>query len=1357
MPEKRTLIRKIIRIFILLGLSGLALFALLSALAMTPPAQRALKSLVEKAVSKNLYGRCSIGSWRTNFLTHIDFYDVRLVDAAGHGDSLYAAHIGVAYSLPPLLNKKVEIKRIIVEKTTAYGVRLRTGKVRWPFWPEKKSSTKKSAWKVMIDSAQIGGISGRYHDTLLSMDIALDEIRGGIRFFRLDSLAADLKSTTGRATLPWWRGAVNRFEASGIVSPRSLVLRSFLLSGDSSRVNGKGLIGFKSAIPWNLNVDVYSHLSPVTVLKKIPLQGKNGTCSAAITLSGTLKEPKLTVRGMARNLTVAHIPLDTLGIRGYYDPKSPLSATFHAASSYGDADIKVGLLIPSLMHHPRFNGYTCNLDAKELHLTALAKSLGVRGKLPAGIAAISGTMKGNRFKELPDTATLAFAIVDSGSANQHPAIDARVRLGKKGWELETELGQENRLTSRGIFEAKGRIDGVFDVDLRNPGAITRYFLSSPLTGRITGNGRVNGAVKRPSLSALVQGTSIGWQGLTVETMRAGLDYENGRFSYTDAGMIASGSLDTILPLFKVQGIGGRFTVTARGAGTIDKPNCAARVVVQDFRKGSFGAKEVQADIGCRTDTFTIDNLIVRKDSATISGGVNAIIGHDLKALAATLRVERPGIRSGTLFISGTMNRDTLDATAETAGFDVGLLTPWLPRPLPVHGSASLKLSLGGTRWNPAGEGMMEFRHKVNTSQVIVYKVNSSLHDSVLDATAELLDGHGRASLKAEANIPLSYRRPWRFGNLARNGARVTLDGSDVPFGGLLGTFSSTIETDGALSVHATVEKNNDDWNLLGNAGVYIDRIADSTRKYRGDSVRVKVLLKGSVSHPSFSVRGNARALTWNERTLQKARMAFTLDDSAIVIDSLYAHMQEGVVELAGTIPLIPVDSLIGTRGCSLCYRIAEVPLAALIPHTASIAVCGGTVSGKGTIGVRHRRPVCDGTLSLKGGKAQILECEPALGPIDADLAFSGDSVAVQSIRGWIGGGGLLSGNGYFHLSFNKDARLMLAASEFRTQCGDLDLGVQHVALKLSDSADTYVLSGTIDLSESRYSTYISPAVMLDKLQGVPSRAPGKPNPLLDRIALHLTVNIDRNLTLETNLGGATIDGAVSIVGTAAHPGIVGLASVAEGYVYYLDRRFTVDQGSFRFLDPYVLNPQIALSASTVVTSMTVNAKAPESGSETTDDTVTLEVKGALREPEVSLTSKPYLPPEQIISLLTLGTVQGNFGGDITNRIKEILALQAFGAGKRKLEQTLNIESINLDVAGLDDYSFSIVKRLTPRLSVSYQSSIGKLNQPKVAATYRLLPFFYLIGTGDYSTVQTTGNGGSTSGSGGYDLHLRYSR
>jgi translocation and assembly module TamB len=241
----------------------------------------------------------------------------------------------------------------------------------------------------------------------------------------------------------------------------------------------------------------------------------------------------------------------------------------------------------------------------------------------------------------------------------------------------------------------------------------------------------------------------------------------------------------------------------------------------------------------------------------------------------------------------------------------------------------------------------------------------------------------------------------------------------------------------------------------------------------------------------------------------------------------------------------------------------------------------------------------------------------------------------------------------------------------------------------------------------------------------------------------ITVNLNSNLTFDSNLGKMLVDGTVTVAGRPDNPSIDGRFQVLNGFVYYLDRKFTVTNGTIRQYDPQRVNPSLNVTATSNV------AWYPPQGGKVDYD-ITILIKGDLSDPVITLSAVPSLAPPQIISLLTFGTIQTGVGSDLGSRTGGALVSQQLaGFGTRKLARFLNVESVDIYGNVFNPSSeagpqLSVTKQVSSRVAVTYTKGLSRLSQQMVMVSYRILSYLYLEGETDQQAQ------------GGIDLKFRYS-
>jgi autotransporter translocation and assembly factor TamB len=309
----------------------------------------------------------------------------------------------------------------------------------------------------------------------------------------------------------------------------------------------------------------------------------------------------------------------------------------------------------------------------------------------------------------------------------------------------------------------------------------------------------------------------------------------------------------------------------------------------------------------------------------------------------------------------------------------------------------------------------------------------------------------------------------------------------------------------------------------------------------------------------------------------------------------------------------------------------------------------------------------------------------------------------------------------------------------------VNVGITSANLTINDRNGGFLISGRAVLAPTTYIRDVLLTELIDQIQ-IGDDIYRSPNPFLQTIQLRVDVELANNMKIDINLGTITMDGRPTLTGTAAEPSFVGEVRIEDGFVYYLDRKFLITEGTLFNPDPNVFNPSVRIIAKSEVTTFSPNARSEQF-------VITLNITETLESPMIRLTSEPTLSEIDIIGVVTFGERMGGRGSDINNRLMNIAAQQAIGLGTRRLERLLNLDRISVtgDLLGGSEgagATIGISKGFASRLFITYETNTVKLDERKVSAQFRPLlrvPNFYIEGL-------TTGEGENA-----IDLIYRFSR
>jgi translocation and assembly module TamB len=255
--------------------------------------------------------------------------------------------------------------------------------------------------------------------------------------------------------------------------------------------------------------------------------------------------------------------------------------------------------------------------------------------------------------------------------------------------------------------------------------------------------------------------------------------------------------------------------------------------------------------------------------------------------------------------------------------------------------------------------------------------------------------------------------------------------------------------------------------------------------------------------------------------------------------------------------------------------------------------------------------------------------------------FGASQLEIVSLSGRAGNG-TINGSGTIGLASSAGfpIDLTLNFQNARLARSDDLSGTATGSLHIVNNRSGALIEGSLDLGEVRYQIVRQAAAEVPQLAGVrrrgePLRPPNEQNaekglPSIWRLAITLNAN-NRIYVSGMGLESEWRTRGLRAEGTTATPQLVGQVQLIRGTLGLAGRRFRVDRGLVDFLGDRPPNPQIDLVATSDIDNVEVG----------------INVTGRANNPQISFTSSPGLPQDEIVSRILFG-----------NSVTEISALQA---------------------------------------------------------------------------------------------------
>ena len=314
----------------------------------------------------------------------------------------------------------------------------------------------------------------------------------------------------------------------------------------------------------------------------------------------------------------------------------------------------------------------------------------------------------------------------------------------------------------------------------------------------------------------------------------------------------------------------------------------------------------------------------------------------------------------------------------------------------------------------------------------------------------------------------------------------------------------------------------------------------------------------------------------------------------------------------------------------------------------------GFVRTEGTLGGTLAAPRASGQVSVEKGRFDDGGTGLSLRDVTLKAAFDEGAVNVTEARGVDGRGGQLSGQGRVSLAPDGVSSFRLDLRQFRLIDNEIATASATGQATIARAADGKVrLSGdlTIDRADVAAEPPIPTGVVAmdvkeinrpdDLPDALPPRAARGDGWALDvklRAARHVHLRgrgLDVELSLDAHVGGTT-----------TQPDLSGVARVVRGDYDFAGKRFEFDDRGVVYLSTRLQNIRLQLDATRTDPALTV----------------TVRIRGTAARPEITLTSSPALPNDEILSVVLFGRSASQLSAVEAAQLASALSAMAGGGG-----------------------------------------------------------------------------------------------
>lgn len=437
-------------------------------------------------------------------------------------------------------------------------------------------------------------------------------------------------------------------------------------------------------------------------------------------------------------------------------------------------------------------------------------------------------------------------------------------------------------------------------------------------------------------------------------------------------------------------------------------------------------------------------------------------------------------------------------------------------------------------------------------------------------------------------------------------------------------------------------------------------------------------ITGKVSTLPGSASGQRFDLTWSGAELAQTRSAglapFTIAANGTLQDSQVRFE----TRLSGTAGLALAGS--GSVGLS-GSRPLDLRIEGGLPFALATAqlsdqglVLNGSANVNVTVGGTAAAPLISGTASTSAARLIDVRRNLALNAINASVTFNRDRATISNLTAQVSTGGSVSIDGSIGLGADYAADLRIALNNATYVDGTLVTATVNGALSVTGPLLAGpTLGGSVTLVRADITVPAKIPASLAEIDVKHRNAPADVLALLASlqpkggtgartgINLDLRLNAPNGIFVRGRGIDAELGGALTIRGSTVEPDVTGAFQMRRGRIIILSKRLDFTTGKITFGGSLI--PLLDMVASTSSGQTTIN----------------INVSGIANDPQISFSSSPALPQDEVLAQLIFGQSMARLSPLQIAQLADA-ASQLAGGGDTSLIQTLRA---NLGVDDLD--------------------------------------------------------------------------
>jgi translocation and assembly module TamB len=322
------------------------------------------------------------------------------------------------------------------------------------------------------------------------------------------------------------------------------------------------------------------------------------------------------------------------------------------------------------------------------------------------------------------------------------------------------------------------------------------------------------------------------------------------------------------------------------------------------------------------------------------------------------------------------------------------------------------------------------------------------------------------------------------------------------------------------------------------------------------------------------------------------------------------------------------------------------------------------------------------------------------------MSLSGNKLEISRLKG-VAGGGSIDAHGFLIYGSQPRFNFDMQAKSVRIRPSGIR-SVLDAQLQLNGTTQSSELSGQVLVDRLSFQQGFDLASLSDQFSG----GPGAPttSPFENKMKINVSVQSSQNLNLASSQVSMEGSANLNVTGTAANPVILGRIALTRGEVFFLGKRFEIQNGTIVFTNPVRTEPVLNVFVNTTVEQYNI----------------TINFAGPVDRLKMNYTSDPALSQADIINLLAFGRTAAekasNAPAPASVGAENVLAQGATGQLAKGVQSLTGISQLTIDpLAGNNQNpgaQLAIQQRVSGSLLLTFSTDVTSTQSQSVQLQYQ---------------------------------------